>query len=138
MKIASGVLAGILSTLAVVVVAGRGGSPKIEESSDSLAISLAGYNAHIPYVAIDSVTLRHGLDGIEGRRNALQSGNTYAGRFAMRPYGEADVFVDALKEPLVVIHAAGRVTILSAPDSLEAEALTARLRAVAAPRGQTP
>lgn len=134
MRIAGGILAGMLGTLAVVVVAGRGGTPTIEEAPDALTISSAGYSTRIPFASIDSVTLRHGLDGLQGRRNALQSGNRYAGRFAMRPYGEAALFVDALKEPLVVIHAADGVTIVSASDSMAAVRLAARLHAVAKPR----
>ena len=131
MKIEGAILAGILVTLALLVVDSRGGTPKIEELADSLAISSSGYSRRIAYATIDSVTLRHGLDGIGGRRNALQAGNRYAGRFAMRPYGEATVFVDALKNPMVVIHATGGVTIVSAADSIGAERLAARLRLVA-------
>ena len=84
----------------------------------------------IPYSTIDSVGMRHGLNGLKGRVNALQSGNSYAGRFAMAPYGEAMLFVDALREPFVVIYASNGVTLLSAADSVAAEALTARLRRV--------
>ena len=131
MKIAFGILACILGTLALLVVDSRGGNPKIEELADSLAISSSGYSRRIAYASIDSVTLRHGLDGIGGRRSALQAGNRYAGRFTMRPYGEATVFVDALKNPMVVIHATGGVTIVSAADSIGAESLATRLRMVA-------
>jgi hypothetical protein len=49
----------------------------------------------------------------------------------MEPYGEAMLFVDALREPLVVIHAKSGVTLLSAADSVSAEQLAVRLRAAA-------
>lgn len=62
----------------------------------------------------------HGEKGIYG-----------TGGSSLRPYGEATVFVDALKNPMVVIHATGGVTIVSAADSIGAERLAARLRLVA-------
>lgn len=129
---ASLVLLGIVGVLGYIVFVGRGGAPAITETAQSLSVSAHGYAQEIPYATIDSVTMRHGLDGVGSRRNGMQAGNTYAGRFVMKPYGEAMLFVDALREPLVVIHAKTGVTILSAADSLEAERLAGRLRAAMA------
>jgi hypothetical protein len=114
-----------------VAISGRGGAPTIQESANAISVQAWGYSQEIPYATIDSVTLRHGLDGLRGRRSAMQSGNSYAGRFSMEPYGEAMLFVDALREPLVVIHAKSGVTLLSAADSVSAEQLAVRLRAAA-------
>lgn len=130
-KAAGGALLLILGVIATVARIGRGGSPQIVESAEALSLNAWGYQQVIPYSTIDSVGMRHGLDGLKGRVNALQSGNAYAGRFAMAPYGEAMPFVDALREPLVVIYATNGVTLLSAADSSAAEALAARLRRVA-------
>lgn len=128
LPVAGVVLLVILATIAWVAFAGRGVSPTITESADTLSVRAAGYHLDLAYARIDSVTLRHGLDGLERRLNALQSGNRYVGTFAMRPYGEAMLFVDARREPLVVIHAADGVTIISAADSAGAVALAGRIR----------
>lgn len=128
---AGGVLLVILGVIVMVALVGRGGSPKILESADALSVKAWGYQQVIPYSTIDSIGMRHGLDGLSGRVNALQSGNSYAGRFAMAPYGEAMLFVDVLREPLVVIYATSGVTLMSAADSSAAEELAKRLRRVA-------
>jgi|APMI01.1.fsa_nt_gi hypothetical protein len=131
MRKAGAILLVIVGTVAVVAISGRGGAPTIQESANAISVQAWGYSQEIPYATIDSVTLRHGLDGLRGRRSAMQSGNSYAGRFSMEPYGEAMLFVDALREPLVVIHAKSGVTLLSAADSVSAEQLAVRLRAAA-------
>lgn len=126
--VASVILLGILGMIVMLALVGRGGAPKIVESAEVLSLEAWGYKQEIPYSTIDSVGMRHGLDGLRGRRNGLQSGNSYAGRFAMEPYGEAMLFVDALREPLVVIYSKKGVTLLSASDSSAAEQLAMRLR----------
>uniref|UniRef100_UPI003F72AF80 hypothetical protein n=1 Tax=Gemmatimonas sp. TaxID=1962908 RepID=UPI003F72AF80 len=82
-RVAFAILATVVGVLLTVAIIGRGGDPTIDESADALSLKAWGYSAEIPYSAIDSVGLRHGLDGLRGRRNGLQSGNSYAGRFAM-------------------------------------------------------
>lgn len=130
-QVAGFLLLAIVGVIGSVAFVGRGTNPTIAEEAESLSVSARGYQQQIRYASIDSVTLRHGLDGLQGRRNGMQSGNTYVGRFAMDPYGEAMLFVDALREPLVVIHAKGGVTLISAKDSVGAEGLAARTRKAA-------
>lgn len=125
------VLLTIIGVIVTLALMGRGGAPTIVESADAISVTLSGYSTEIPYATIDSVGLRHGLDGLQGRRGAVQSGNRYAGRFAMAPYGEPLLFVDALRQPLVVIHAGSGVTLLSATDSMQAEQLAVRVRQAA-------
>ena len=131
-QVAGLVLLVIFGVLGFVAFVGRGERPKISEDAGGLTASALGYRQFVPYSSIDSVTLRHGLDGISKRRNGLQSGNTYAGRFLMEPYGEAMLFVDARRGPLVVVHTKEGAILLSVEDSVGAEGLAARTRQSAA------
>ncbi|MCO4099191.1 MAG: hypothetical protein HEQ38_07255 [Gemmatimonas sp.] len=131
-QVAGFLLLTIVGVMAFMAIVGRGTKPTIAEEAERLSVSARGYHQQIPYASIDSVALRHGLNGLHGRRNGLQSGNTYVGRFEMEPYGEAMLFVDALREPLVVIYAKEGVTLISAEDSVGAERLAARTRQTAA------
>jgi hypothetical protein len=125
------VLLGMVSVMAFVVLSGFGFRPDITQSATALTVAAKGYERTIPFTEIDSVTLRRTLDGVGRRRNALQSGNTYAGKFEMRPFGTAMLFVDAANPPFVVVHARDGVLIVSARDSAAAMLLASELRRAA-------
>ena len=120
-------LGGIGTVLLFVLWSGLGVVPSIELSPSAIRIGAKGYGHTIAYAQIDSVTLRSNLDGVGNRRNALQSGNVYAGVFAMVPYGTATLFVDTRRRPFVVIHARDDVMIASARDSAAAVSLAESL-----------
>lgn len=121
-------LLGILGTLAVVLVSGRGVTPAVTESRDAVTVEARGYRRVIPYASVESVTTRAVLDGVHGKLNAEQSGNVYAGWFDMAPYGRTLILADARRTPFVVIHARNGVTVLSSSDRASAMALVRRLR----------
>lgn len=125
-------LLGILTTIGVVLVRGLGVTPEVVETDAAFTVRARSWQHVVPYASIDSVTLRRNLDGLQRRLSGEQSGNVYLGRFAMRPYGDVRLFVDATQKPFVVVHAREGVTILSAADSAAAVAFAERIDAAAA------
>ncbi len=121
------VFAGTFVFIAAVVMNGSR-QAAITISPTSFAVRAAGYSAAIPRADIDSVRLASRLTGLGAKRNGFQWGNAYAGRFEMRPYGTARLFVNATTPPFVVVYAKSGVVIVNERDSAATRRLFAALR----------
>ena len=83
-----------------------------------------GYGVTIPIADITGLQLAGHLSCLGGRVNAFQVGNSYVGSFAMKPYGEAELFLNATKPPFVLVQSvvAGMV-LFNAGDSAATRAV---------------
>ncbi len=132
-----GIFAGtVVFIAAAVFVSSRPAA--ISLSSTKLRVSAAGFSANVQRADIDSVALVTQLSGLGSKQNGFQWGSSYAGRFAMRPFGSARLFVNATKPPYVVVYAKSGVVFVNDRDSAATRRLfvelTSHASAAAAPR----
>ena len=115
-------------------VASQSDAPDITLADRQLTIRSGAYGVVVPVTGITAVQLVHRLSGIGPKRNAFQFGTVYHGRFAMAPYGDALLFVDAMTPPYVMVQSAAGVVLFGLRDSARTMGLFAALSAQAGSR----
>jgi Bacterial PH domain len=120
--------------LIALSVVSQSGAPDITLADSHLSIRSGAYAIDVPVADITAVQLVSRLSGIGAKRNAFQFGNVYHGRFAMEPFGDAMLFVDAMTPPYVLVKSTRGVVLFSARDSAKTMGLFAALSAQAGAR----
>ena len=98
-------------------------APDISLDRETLGIRSGPYGVHIRLAEIDEIQLVHRLTGLGSRKNAFQFGSAYAGRFAMKPYGDALLFINTNTPPFILIRTHGDVTLFNTRDSTSTHAM---------------
>ena len=105
----------------VVLVSSR--PPSITLTATTLAIRSSGYASTVPVAEIVEVQMVRQLSGLGRKQNGFQFGSAYAGRFEMKPYGSATLFVNVSRPPYVRVRTTSRVVFVNAGDSVATRAL---------------
>ena len=120
-----GAIVGLVATIGFLwfINANEGKPATIALTGAQLTINAHGYGTEIAVADIQGAVLIRQLSGIGAKRNAFQFGTVYHGRFAMKPYGDALLFVDAKTPPFVLLRTSRGVVMFNTPDSVRTLAL---------------
>ena len=112
----------------------QSGPPDVTLSATRLGVRSGAYGVQVPLREIEDVRLLQRMSGIGRKQNAFQFGNTYAGRFEMKPHGSTLLFIDATQPPFLQLRWRGTVLIFNARNAATTRSVFDALSRTAARR----